>query len=342
MNKITVSSPTHHPSLVSRRAQAALLHQVYQDCFATLSKSNEKIALINAHLARIDPEFIGKKRNGSSLKYLIRRISKKNEIKTLTSIKKLNKKISEKYSKKTQIIEKELQEFLKSDIRSRPSAISIAIWIPKACATGMLRVVKSLIHKNASKPLEQPCAPQTMIPTPSPAESRKLILDFIGDMPIFKENPCLRETLEKQFQIAADLRVTIKDADTIQIDCLKQRIEIDLALPVAEEECQQMDPDNPLLQTKKPITVNDLQQLGSIDSSWWEWLKVKKYPTIGPLIILKREGNALHFKKGVSLLDTIEFKHEGIAFKAIFLEKICNWKFEDFLKFLSKFKSIPA
>jgi len=340
MNRITVASPTHQ-ALVPRRAQASLLHQVYQDCFATLSKSNEKIALIDAHLARIDPEFIGGKRNGSSLKYLFRRISKKNEIKTLTSIKKLNKKISEKYLKKAQIIEKELQEFLKSDIRSRPSAISIAIWISKACAARVFAVAKSLVHKNASQPLEQPCAPQTASSAPSP-ESRKIILDFIGDMPIFKENPCLREALEKQFQIAADLRVTVKDADTLQIDCLKQKIEIDLALPVSEEECQQMDPDNPLLQTKKPIIVNDLKQLGSIDSSWWEWLKIKKYPTIGPLIILKREGNALYFKKGVSLLDTIEFKHEGIAFKAIFLEKTCNWKLEDFLKFLSKFKSIPV
>ena len=228
---------------------------------------------------------------------------------------------------------------MKSDIRNKPSAGWKAILWPKDCAARGLAAVESRIKQVLGQSPEK-TEPEEEVVSMTPKETRKRVLDFIGEMPVFKENPRLREALEKHFQISPEIRVSFKDADTIRIDCAKKRIEIDPSLPVTQEDCRQLDPDNPLLETEKSITVNDLKQFGSIDASWWEWLKVKQYPSIGPRIVLKRKDNTLQFLKGVSLLDALEFKKEGIAFKALFLKKTCGWKHEDFLKFLTVFKSV--
>jgi len=300
------------------------LDEAYQRCLQLQDKVKKNLQSVNERLGKIDPKFIGAERLGSPLKFYWRKITRADEIKNLKRIRKINERLSKLNSEQIKTIEAGLKRFIQSDIRTewRPFGIRLPV------LSGLFRLPSKMAQSSsASSALK------------SPGENRKILLNFIGSLPVFQESPQLRETLEKQFPVSDQIQVSVQSPDTIVIECPKIKVRIDPSLPLSREECERADPSNPMLKTKERIVVDDLRQYGTIDSGWWEWLKVKNYPAFGPRIVLKKEDNEIQFKKGAPLLDAIEFREDGIAFKALFLEKVCAWKAEDFIGFLSKFTS---
>jgi hypothetical protein len=162
-------------------------------------------------------------------------------------------------------------------------------------------------------------------------------------MPIFQQNSALRAMLEREFQVPEEIEVLVKNPNTLEIRCAKRKIVVDGEKEISDEEALRLDPANPLIGKGVRITVNHLKQIGTIDPGWWEWLKVQRFPTIGPVLRIKQEGNSIRFLKGFSLLDAIIFEEKSVVFKtAAWLQKRCDWRIEDCLAFLTKFKSTPV
>jgi len=337
MNKLeSYKVPTHLPDL-SHCPEAASLLQNYQDYFAKIEQAKAKIARIDSRLAHFDPSFAGQERKGLPFKYYLSRVSHAKEIGGLNKAKRINKRLISNFSKKVERLEMNLKKFTESDIRTQSDwnlgspALFLATY-----AKAARRMVTSVYSWRQQKTSATP------EPVKSPEENRKEVLNFIGEAPVFKENPRLRKMLESCLRLPEDIQVKVLGPEKIQVLCSKRRVEIDPTLAVDKEECERVDPNNRLLKTEGPITVDHLTRYGTIDPEWWEWLKVKQYPSFGPKVILKREGDTLRFLKGASLLDAIELREKQIVFRALFLEKACDWKIEDFLGFLTKFKSIPV
>lgn len=159
-------------------------------------------------------------------------------------------------------------------------------------------------------------------------------------MPIFQENPEAFAELESQLYFSPEIIITPIDENTVQINCQKRKIMVDTERAIPDEECRRVDPDNPILESNyRPITVDHLSRIGTIDPEWWEWLKVKDWPAFGPKVVVQCDGNKMKFLKGASLLDSLEFGDGKISFQALFLKKTVDWNLSDFISFMTKFKS---
>ena len=170
----------------------------------------------------------------------------------------------------------------------------------------------------------------------------QLLLDFFGNMPIFQNYPALRNAISEHLFLPDDMKISLLTPDTLQIEA-PQRIKAHIAdqTTVSNEECQRLDPENPLLKTEEYIPLYAMRRFGSIDADWWGWIR-GRHPCFGPRMIVQKDQNCLKFQAGVSRLSKVEFQPDHITFHAMWLQKSFKWSLDDFLLLLTKFREYPS
>ena len=186
--------------------------------------------------------------------------------------------------------------------------------------------------------------------TPTQSRTKKihettavLLSRFFSSIPIFQNSSALSSAMEIQAPLLSNISASLITPDTLWIQP-KQKIKlaINLQEKISNQECEILDPENPLIHTNQELTLNDLTRFKTISPFWWNHLK-QKHPSLQTTgILLKKKKNEIHFLKGVSLINKVTLEPNNIRVHFLWMEQKIDWDANDLMLLFAKMQAVKT